>query len=97
MVLEGKESMGKPYWHPESQSVFFRERTAHPSAESGRAATNIHGHIENTAPKDTYEFPLAVGVELIMEAAHGSLAGKTHIVLHEGLTECGLGPGTLFV
>ena len=83
--------------HPQHVVVVRGEFRAHPAAEGGGAAPQVHGHIEHGAGHDPHQFALRLG-ELVMQPAQHMLLGAVLVVLDELQVEArrgelALGPG----
>ena len=83
VLAQGEEAMGKTHRHPELLVVLGAEFSGHPLAEGGRAAAQIHRHIQDRAEHAAHELALGMGRELVVQAAQHTAAGAGVVVLHE--------------
>jgi len=74
VVAEGEEAVGEAHGHPELAVVVAAEFGAHPLAEGGRAAAQIHRHIEDRADWAAHELALGLGFELVVQAPQHAAA-----------------------
>ena len=77
-----QKTMCKPRWHPQHFFILGGQFHAHPLAERGRTATNIHRHIEYRARHYTHQLTLRL-LNLIMQAAQHALCRARVVVLYE--------------
>lgn len=82
-VGQGQKPVGKSRGDIELPAVFGRQFHSVPPAKSGRIASDIHGHVENSPPNDPDEFSLRI-VFLKMKTPQDPLAGKRVVILDEG-------------
>ena len=76
--------MGKAHRHPQLLLVLGAQLRSHPLAKRGRAAAQVHRHIEDRADGAAHELALGLGFELVVEAAQYAAAGAGVVVLAEG-------------
>jgi hypothetical protein len=76
--------VGKAHRHPQLLLVLGAQLRSHPLAKRGRAAAQIHRHIEDRPHRAAHQLALGLGFQLVVEAAQHAAAGAGVVVLAEG-------------